>query len=224
MSHDRHLLLSSAPVVEGSLEPRGAASLEALRKELLLAGFVDAAVSTPVRDAPEGSAVSVAARKPRWETGAFAAIALKPRAAAAPAPSPAVPTLAAPAPAPATSVAVAKAWMLIVDGDGGEELLDDEELLTEEDRARPAVPAAEDCSVGASKKACANCSCGRAEAEAAGEKAALTAEMLANPQSACGSCGLGDAFRCAGCPYRGLPSFAPGQKIELPADFLTADA
>jgi len=40
----------------------------------------------------------------------------------------------------------------------------------------------------------------------------------------CAQCGLGDAFRCAGCPYRGLPSFAPGQKIELPADFLTADA
>ena len=46
---------------------------------------------------------------------------------------------------------------------------------------------AEDCSVGASKKACANCSCGRAEAEAAGAKAALTPEMLDNPQSACGS-------------------------------------
>lgn len=46
---------------------------------------------------------------------------------------------------------------------------------------------AEDCGVGASKKACANCSCGRAEAEAAGVKAALTPEMLENPQSACGS-------------------------------------
>lgn len=41
--------------------------------------------------------------------------------------------------------------------------------------------------MGASKKACANCSCGRAEAEAAGVKAALTPEMLENPQSACGS-------------------------------------
>ena len=44
-----------------------------------------------------------------------------------------------------------------------------------------------DCEVGASKKACADCSCGRAEAEAAGIKAELTADMLENPQSACGS-------------------------------------
>jgi len=28
-------------------------------------------------------------------------------------------------------------------------------------------------------------------------------------------CGLGDAFRCAGCPYRGLPAFEMGKKIEL---------
>lgn len=47
--------------------------------------------------------------------------------------------------------------------------------------------------------------------------------VLADREAA-SQCGLGDAFRCAGCPYRGLPSFAPGQKIELPADFLTADA
>jgi hypothetical protein len=41
--------------------------------------------------------------------------------------------------------------------------------------------------VGASKKACADCTCGRAEAEAAGIKAQLTPDMLENPQSACGS-------------------------------------
>lgn len=36
-------------------------------------------------------------------------------------------------------------------------------------------------------------------------------------------CGLGDAFRCGGCPYRGLPSFEMGKKIELPSDFLAMD-
>ncbi len=38
-----------------------------------------------------------------------------------------------------------------------------------------------------SKKACADCTCGRADAEAAGIKAELTPDMLENPQSACGS-------------------------------------
>ena len=37
-------------------------------------------------------------------------------------------------------------------------------------------------------------------------------------------CSLGDAFRCAGCPYRGLPAFELGKKIELGSDFLVADA
>lgn len=60
-------------------------------------------------------------------------------------------------------------------------------------------------------KACKNCNCGRAEKENSGNQAKLDP----NFKPECGKCYLGDAFRCAGCPFRGLPAFEPGQKIEF---------
>ncbi|XP_021724661.1 anamorsin homolog [Chenopodium quinoa] len=103
------------------------------------------------------------------------------------------------------------------------DLIDEDTLLTEEDLKKPQLPAVGDCEVGSTRKACKNCSCGRAEEEQKVEKLGLKMEQLDNPQSACGSCGLGDAFRCSTCPYKGLPAFKLGDKVSLSSNFLDAD-
>lgn len=118
--------------------------------------------------------------------------------------------------------------------------IDAEALLTDADRARP-VPTCEPVLPGAPrrKKACKGCTCGLAELEAEEiptgkvvlldsdgavevgsgdvEKQRLLAAAKAAPKatSSCGSCFLGDAFRCEGCPYMGLPPFNPGEKVEI---------
>ncbi|XP_022983275.1 anamorsin homolog isoform X2 [Cucurbita maxima] len=97
--------------------------------------------------------------------------------------------------------------------DDDSDLIDEDSLLTEEDLKKPQLPSVGDCEVGSTRKACKNCSCGRAEAEEKVEKLGLTPDLLENPQSACGSCGLGDAFRCSTCPYKGLPAFKLGEKV-----------
>ncbi|CAL9177758.1 unnamed protein product [Musa hybrid cultivar] len=107
--------------------------------------------------------------------------------------------------------------------DDESDLIDEDSLLTEEDLKKPQLPAFADCEVGSTRKACKNCTCGRAQEEEKLQKVGLTTEQMNNPQSACGSCGLGDAFRCGGCPYRGLPPFKLGEKVALPGNFLVAD-
>lgn len=83
-------------------------------------------------------------------------------------------------------------------------------------RSPAAKAAGGDCST--SKSACKNCSCGRAEVEAAAEGAELSDDQKKSFKSACGNCYLGDAFRCAGCPMLGQPAAAapPGEtKVTL---------
>ncbi|KAH7290908.1 hypothetical protein KP509_30G069000 [Ceratopteris richardii] len=111
------------------------------------------------------------------------------------------------------------------DDDDDTDLIDEDSLLTEEDLKKPELPKLDDCEVGKSgRKACKNCTCGRAEMESSSGKISLTVtEEFEAPQSACGNCGLGDAFRCSTCPYKGMPPFKPGEKIQLSGSLLTAD-
>ncbi|KAJ7591346.1 cytokine-induced anti-apoptosis inhibitor 1, Fe-S biogenesis-domain-containing protein [Mycena floridula] len=120
-------------------------------------------------------------------------------------------------------------------------VIDAESLLTDVDRQRP-VPTCEPVNASAPrrKRACKNCSCGLAELEAEElraskvvlldgsqtgtarevdqiekERLIQAAKLAPKATSSCGNCYLGDAFRCASCPYIGLPAFKPGEKVEI---------
>eukprot|EP01090_Pellita_catalonica_P014963 TRINITY_DN3929_c0_g1_i1.p1 TRINITY_DN3929_c0_g1~~TRINITY_DN3929_c0_g1_i1.p1 ORF type:complete len:277 (+),score=62.24 TRINITY_DN3929_c0_g1_i1:65-895(+) len=97
------------------------------------------------------------------------------------------------------------------------DLMDEDALLADEDLITPSIVSVDmndDCDfgTGATKKACKNCSCGRAEIEKSDTGVVDTTKA---PQSSCGSCYLGDAFRCGSCPYKGLPPFKPGDKVTI---------
>ncbi|XP_062592971.1 anamorsin homolog isoform X1 [Saccostrea cucullata] len=117
---------------------------------------------------------------------------------------------------------VAKVWSLSASDmlDDDIELVDDDALLDEDDLKKPDPSTLRaTCGDGPKKKkACKNCTCGLSEeleAEAKSKKKTAT--------SACGSCYLGDAFRCASCPYLGMPAFKPGEKVVLSGTQLKAD-
>ncbi|KAI1351846.1 DUF689-domain-containing protein [Xylaria sp. FL0043] len=125
-----------------------------------------------------------------------------------------------------------------LDGDGDEdELIDEDTLLTEEDINQKIQPPAE-CipKLGKRRRACKDCTCGLAaklEAEDRARRAKADADLgvlklgaddlddleldftVKGKVGSCGSCSLGDAFRCADCPYLGLPAFKPGEEVTI---------
>mmetsp|Transcript_23679 Transcript_23679/g.38955 ORF Transcript_23679/g.38955 Transcript_23679/m.38955 type:complete len:296 (+) Transcript_23679:67-954(+) len=201
--------LASEDAVEAKHAPR---SLRALDSRLVLSGFLSSSSRKDGEGLREvlpafvdnsqisrGAVMEVVAKKPQWEVGTAVPLAKRNFKSVVPAGS-----------APARAAPISS---------GDEELIDEDSLLSAEDM-KP-VSVAVDCGTSktSTKKACKNCSCGRASGQA---KAKVTLSSLQDaPPSACGNCYLGDAFRCGGCPYQGLPPFKPGEKISLN---LTADA
>lgn len=136
------------------------------------------------------------AKKPTWEVGAVASVSLK-----------------KPTAKPAMT------WKLAADDIEDEDLIDEDSLLSDLPKKTAVSASVDDCETGAKKRACKNCSCGRAEKEAGEEKPQMTEEELEESVSACGNCYKGDAFRCGGCPFLGKPAFEPGQeKVMLKLD------
>lgn len=113
--------------------------------------------------------------------------------------------------------------------------INDEDLIDEDDLVgdiRPAIKFPPKCDPGPGRKrrkACKDCTCGLKEleeqeiAETTNRRVMLSAEDITEidftvPGKAvggCGSCALGDAFRCDGCPYLGLPPFKPGEVVSV---------
>ena len=181
------VLASGAPVLVGVVDATAATQLQ---NTLLLSGFTSVA-----QRAVDGLTV-VEAAKPVWSTGTSAKLSFARQTATA---------------APATSV-----WNLSGSALAEDDLLvDEDELLareTERVEAKPkaAAAVASDCGTagpGAKRKACKNCTCGLAE-ELSTEERGAGASTTSASKSACGNCSLGDAFRCAGCPFLGQPAFA----------------
>ncbi|KEY72996.1 hypothetical protein S7711_04660 [Stachybotrys chartarum IBT 7711] len=116
-----------------------------------------------------------------------------------------------------------------------DDIIDEDTLMTEDDLKRP-IQQPPECQPkpGRRRRACKDCTCGLAEQiekEDAQRRAAADTQLntfklasddlneldftVQGKTGSCGNCALGDAFRCDGCPYIGLPPFKPGEEVRL---------
>eukprot|EP00823_Brevimastigomonas_motovehiculus_P004697 TRINITY_DN3203_c1_g2_i1.p1 TRINITY_DN3203_c1_g2~~TRINITY_DN3203_c1_g2_i1.p1 ORF type:complete len:321 (-),score=105.34 TRINITY_DN3203_c1_g2_i1:309-1247(-) len=164
-------------------------------KQLMYCGFVDMTSVNTLMGSIE--CVAYSARKPPWQLGSSATL----KSAS---------TILASSSAISSSSTSSKVSISSQD-------LADPELVTKKDDTKTE----EKPKVCASRRPCKNCSCGRAarqnvqQAKDTAAKSDTKTAELKTTVSACGNCGLGDDFRCASCPYKGLPKFKPGEVVKL---------
>ena len=184
-----------------------------ISKALTLEGFEDV-VSEQTTRVSGTDATVISGRKPQWERGVKFSLEKKTK-----------------------KTAVSHSAWEEEDDDGEEETIDEDALLTEKDKAKPTTAEGEE-GVGCppTRKPCKDCTCGRKEEEEMKENATPASSVVKmdlenDPndetfKSACGNCALGDAFRCAGCPYLGQPAFKENDgegKVVMLDDLGTVD-
>ena len=175
--------------------PSSSAIQSEVSKALTLEGFEDVYVDATTVSGTDATVIS--GRKPRWERGIKFSLEKKKTKKGE------------------SSSVSALAW----EDDDQDEVIDEDALLTEKDKAKPTAEDGVGCPP--TRKPCKDCTCGRKEEEEMKENATPATKATSSVvkmdlendpndrtfKSACGNCALGDAFRCAGCPYLGQPAF-----------------
>jgi len=186
------------------VEPCEESKLGSVKSRLVMAGYTDCQHPITYQNKnAERECYLWRASKPKFEVGAsrLLSFAKKPVVEA-----------------PAATNGGGNTWTLDDLEDDTVELIDEDTLLDQADLVKPDPKSLRVCGTTGKRKACKDCSCGLREELDAGKE-----PTTKSVTSSCGSCYLGDAFRCASCPYLGMPAFKPGQKIQLSDRQLNAD-